>query len=486
VNDLIFVPQPTRQHLVRSAIVRATRSSARKRSDVEIVREIPKWAKPLRRRARFKLSSGGRGAGKSHFFAEELVERSIADPSLRSVCIREVQDSLQHSVKSLIEKKIHELGVGHLFTILSREIRHVEGTGLIVFQGMQDHTAESIKSLEGFGIAWVEEGQKLSKRSLDLLIPTIRLEDSEIWISWNPENETDAVDQFAKSLELSEPGTKGDAVRVHTTFRDNPHCPEVIRKEAARLEAIDPDSAEHIYGGGYNLGSTGRVYSTFSPKHAPEGNIDEEIEDLGGELLVGMDFNVNPMTAIIGQRVVDELEILDSLSIMTSNTEEMAAELKQRYPKRRIVVCPDPSGRAHKTSAKAGVTDFTILQNAGFEVRAPNAAPPVVDRINNTKAMFRQTIEEKPRERRIPLRMPAPDPAPTRDRRRIRIHPRATVLITALKSLVYKEAKDGTKTNQPDKTKGHDHPCDALDYLTWEEFNILSPTRAYGSSTHRT
>ena len=101
-------------------------------------------------------------------------------PGTLAVCIREVQKSLIQSSKRLIESKIHSLCVGDQFKILHDRII-TPGDGLIIFQGMQDATAESIKSLEGFRIAWVEEAQTLSQRSLSLLRPTIRVEGSQIW-----------------------------------------------------------------------------------------------------------------------------------------------------------------------------------------------------------------------------------------------------------------------------------------------------------------
>ena len=354
-----------------------------------------------------------------------------------------MQRSLKFSAKRLVESKIHALGVEHLFQILTSEIRRRGGNGVMFFEGMQDHTADSLKSLEGFGRAWVEEAHSMSKRSLDLLLPTIRMPDSEIWFSWNPDLPTDPVDKFFNDQPRG-------SVSVQTTFQDNPFCPEVMNTEAERLQEADPDAYEHIWLGGYFLGGSGRVYSSFMNKPHPAGNIDEGIMDPGGELLVGMDFNVNPMTAVLAVRAVDECLVLDALQIMTSNTEEMAGEIRRRHPKRPIVICPDPTGNARKTSAPVGQTDFTILERAGFEVRAPNKAPPVVDRENNANAMYCQE-----------------------GRRRVRIHPQARALITALSNLIYKEG-----TSVRDKKSGFDHVCDAMDYLLWEEFNVLEQAMA--------
>ena len=145
---------------------------------------------------RYKGAKGGRASGKSHFFAEAIIERHIQDANSRTVCIREVQRSLKFSAKQLLEDKIKALNVEHMFEVMGTEIHNRQGNGIIIFQGMQDHTAESIKSLEGFDIAWCEEAQSLSKRSIELLDPTLRKDGSELWFSWNPRNETDAVEQL--------------------------------------------------------------------------------------------------------------------------------------------------------------------------------------------------------------------------------------------------------------------------------------------------
>jgi PBSX family phage terminase large subunit len=424
----------------------------------DLGRRVLPWAVPLQRPARYKGASGGRGSGKSHFFAEEAVEAMVKNPSLRVACIREVQRSLALSVKSLVEEKIRQFGVGHLFEITNKQIRRVDGDGLMIFEGMQDHTADTIKSLEGFGIAWVEEAQRLSERSMELLKPTIRRPGSELWFSWNPDQPTDAVDAFFTSLE-NDPLEQGRFVRVRSTYLDNPLISDDLLKDAARDKRNDEEAYEHIWGGGYNLGGKGRVYSRFKNKEQPEGNLDESIEDLGTELLVGMDFNVNPMSAVIGQRVVDECEIIGAIEIMTSNTEEMARELKELYPGRTIIICPDPSGKQRRTSAPAGQTDFTILENAGFEVRAPSAAPLIKDRVNNTQAML-YDLETQ--------------------RRRVRIHPDAKPLITALANLTFKEG-----THLPNKKSGFDHITDALGYLLWQEYDVVTDVPAWGSSSSK-
>jgi len=161
--------------------------------------KTPRWSLPLLQPARYKGIKGGRGSGKSHFVAESRIEDLIMNPNHRGICIREHQKSLAHSSKQLLEDKIKALGVRHLFETTNTEIRRIGYEGLIIFQGMKDHTADSIKSLENFDWAWVEEAQSLSRRSLDLLIPTIRKDGSELWFTWNPNKETDAVDDYSRA-----------------------------------------------------------------------------------------------------------------------------------------------------------------------------------------------------------------------------------------------------------------------------------------------
>lgn len=214
----------------------------------------PNWAKPLLPPKRYKGAKGGRGSGKSHFFAEALIEQIILDPNKSAVCIREIQKSLKFSAKRLIEQKIEDLGVSKLFQITQSEIRATKGKGVILFQGMQDHTADSIKSLEGFDIAWVEEAQNLSARSLKLLRPTIRKENSEIWFSWNPERDTDPVDAFFQTLSAG-------MVLVHVNSEQNPFLPETLRKERDQDRIrLSPEDYDHIWNGAYNEKSDALVF----------------------------------------------------------------------------------------------------------------------------------------------------------------------------------------------------------------------------------
>jgi phage terminase large subunit len=219
--------------------------------DLEIL--TPEWAEPLLGPKRYKGIKGGRSSGKSHERAEAVVEAMVMDPDCSIVCIREIQKSLKFSAKRLIQQKIRKLGVAHMFTVLDTEIRRKSGTGVCIFQGMQDHTAESIKSLEGFDVAWVEEANSLSARSMELLLPTIRKENSEIWFTWNPDQPDDPVERFFR-----EEVTDDLAVCVHVNYTDNPHVngviaySKVVNDEAERHRRLNPDSFDHVWLGAYN------------------------------------------------------------------------------------------------------------------------------------------------------------------------------------------------------------------------------------------
>jgi phage terminase large subunit len=215
--------------------------------------KTPRWSVPLLRPAALKGAKGGRSSGKSHFFAEALVEDHIINKDLQTVCIREIQKSLKFSAKKLIESKIREMGVAHLFETTLTEIRRRGGDGIVIFQGMQDHTADSIKSLEGFDRAFCEEAQSLSSRSIELLVPTIRKEGSEIWCAWNPDQPTDAVEQLFRDTP--------DAILVHVNYTDNPMCPQKMRDLAERQKKLDYEKYAHIWLGGYNTKSDAQIFN---------------------------------------------------------------------------------------------------------------------------------------------------------------------------------------------------------------------------------
>jgi phage terminase large subunit len=218
--------------------------------------EVPRAFLPLLKPARYKGAHGGRGGAKSHFFAEQLVKRCWLK-STRAVCIREVQNSLRDSVRQLIIDKIAKFGLEADFEVLESEIRCKRTGSLIIFRGMQHYNAETIKSLEGFDIAWVEEAQTFSETSLQMLRPTIRQEGSEIWFSWNPRTKRDAVDRF---LRQEKPAS---AIVIKVGWRDNPWFPQVLKDEKDHDYAADPLTAAHVWDGEYQVLTKGSYYGNL-------------------------------------------------------------------------------------------------------------------------------------------------------------------------------------------------------------------------------
>src|SRR6266498_3426637 len=207
--------------------------------------------------SRYKAAYGGRGSGKSHCFANMAVQDTYSENGLRIVCIREVQRTLKESAKRLIEDKLLLYGLKETDGYVVYEDRiATPGGGVITFVGMNNQTAESIKSLEGYGRAWVEEAQTFSQRSLDLLRPTIRERGSQIWFSWNPTRRTDPVDVLFRGDR-----PPSDAIVINPSWRDNPWWNETLEQERMDCLANQADQYDHIWEGAYQSITSGAYYA---------------------------------------------------------------------------------------------------------------------------------------------------------------------------------------------------------------------------------
>lgn len=224
----------------------------------KLVIDTPEWGLSFFQKCRYKGAYGGRGSGKSHFFAEMLIEEHIINKHLQSVCVREVQKSIKMSVKRLLEYVIEKHNLQKYFEVQDQMIKSRLGKGIIIFQGMQNHTAESIKSLEGFDRLWIEEAQSLSQRSLDLLRPTIRKKDSEIWATWNPYLPTDPIDVLLRG---DNPPPNSIVIKVN--YKDNEWFPEVLKTEMEYDKGVDYEKYEHIWLGDYLKNSEARVFKNW-------------------------------------------------------------------------------------------------------------------------------------------------------------------------------------------------------------------------------
>ena len=238
-------------------------------------RQISSVFMPLTQPARYKGAHGGRGSGKSHFFGEQLIEDSIREPGdsggegLRSVCIREVQKDLAQSAKLLVEQKMVSMGVNEAdgFKVY-RDVIRTPGDGIIIFKGMNDYTADSIKSLEGFKRGWWEESQTATAHSMKLYRPTLRADGSERWFSWNPRRKTDPVDVLLRGRELPT-----GSIVVEANWRDNKFFTDELEMERTDTLRTDPDQYDHIWEGEYVSVIEGAYYASHITNAKKEGRV---------------------------------------------------------------------------------------------------------------------------------------------------------------------------------------------------------------------
>lgn len=293
----------------------------------------------------------------------------------RAVCIREIQKDLRDSVRQLLVDKIETLGVQRHFRILDNEIRSRDGHSLTIFKGMRDYTSDSIKSLEGFDVGWFTEAQRASQRSLDLLRPTIRKEDSELWFDWNPENEEDPIEFLRRR---PPPG----AVVVEANWRDNPWFPEVLRAEMLADTQADPEKAEHIWGGGYKQAPKGAYYAKLLAEAKLQGRVGNVPHDPILEVHVSFDLGNGPNMALwFSQWVGREVRVIDYLQGDDDATQEgwpwyfrqMREGIRSKYRYGDMIL---PHDARVKQRAANGKGDEDTLREAGYRTRVVSPMNP--------------------------------------------------------------------------------------------------------------
>ena len=202
---------------------------------------------------RYKVMHGGRGGGKSWAVAAALLVLA-ADRPLRILCAREVQKSMRDSVHRLLKDTIVRLGLQDFYEVLDTEIRGANGS-MFLFSGLQSHTVDSIKSFEGVDVVWVEEAHGVSKKSWDVLIPTIRKDGSEIWLTLNPDMDTDET--YQRFIATPSP----DTWVCEINWRDNPWFPEVLNQERLKAKrSMLLEDYEHIWEGKPRTVAEGAIY----------------------------------------------------------------------------------------------------------------------------------------------------------------------------------------------------------------------------------
>ena len=272
---------------------------------------------------RFKVMHGGRGSSKSWSVARALLILAAQKP-LRVLCTREVQKSIKDSVHRLLTDQIQALGLGHLYEVLETEIRGANGS-LFVFAGLAQHTVESIKSFEGVDIVWVEEAQVVTKRSWDVLTPTIRKPGSEIWLTLNPDMDTDeAYVRFVQA-------PPANAWVQQVNYTDNPWFPEVLEQERLDTLRRDPENYPNIWEGRPKRVAAGAIYRHEIDKLFADGRVRPVPYDPVLKVHTVWDLGWNDaMTIGFFQRAGSELRVIDYIEDSHHTLDWYVAEIEKR------------------------------------------------------------------------------------------------------------------------------------------------------------
>lgn len=334
---------------------------------------------------RYKVAHGGRGGGKSWAFADALLIQGLQEP-LRIGCFREIQKSIKDSVHKLLKDRIQALGLGWFYEVQLTTIKGQNGTEFL-FAGLQDHTVDSIKSYEGIDRCWVEEGQTVSKRSWDILIPTIRKPGSEIWVSFNPELDTDETwTRF-----VVDPPT--DCVTTQINHSDNPFFPAVLEQE--RLDAkrkMKPAEYENIWEGKCKPAVTGAIYADEVAKAQEDGRFNLVPYDPALKVHVIFDLGWNDkMSIILAQRHISALRVIDYIEDSHKTLDWYSAELRNRNMNWGTVFLPHDGAHG---DYKTGKSAQQIMSEKGWSVSVV-PLQPVETGIKNAREGFHQVYIDK-------------------------------------------------------------------------------------------
>lgn len=327
---------------------------------------------------RYKIAYGGRGAAKSWGFARALLILGAQRP-LRILCARETQKSISDSVYKLLCDQIVELKLEHFYSITKTNIVGANGTEF-TFAGIRQSSVGDIKSYEGCDICWVEEAQIVSKRSWDILIPTIRKPNSEIWVSFNPDLETD--DTYKRFVQT--PPTESQVVKIN--WRDNPWFPDVLRQEMRDLKARSEDDYEHVYEGMCKQVVEGAIYRSELLQADKENRITRVPYDAIKPVDTFWDLGFGDNTSIwFAQSIGFEIRVIDFISDCLKDLPHYLKELA----KRPYLYGTDylPHDAQAKTLISGGRTIEQMLRAAGRKVQIlPRQS--IMDGIAAARAIF--------------------------------------------------------------------------------------------------
>ena len=305
---------------------------------------------------------------------------------MRIGCFREVQKSIQDSVYKLLTDQIESMGLSECYDILKTEIRGKNGTEFL-FAGLSAQTRTSIKSFEGLNIAWVEEAQSVSEGSWEILEPTIRAPDSEIWVSFNPEMDTDAT--YKMLVTDDQPGSK--VIKVNWT--DNPWRSEVLDAKREKMQRDDPDAYAHIYGGECRPAVKGAIYYNEVSQLRSSGRLCNAPYDPMLKVHVICDLGFNDfMSLILVQRLASEIRIIKYIEDRQRFIPSYSHELRELNLNYGSIWLPH-DGFAQTLTAKEG-SAAKQFQDLGWDVQpVPNV--DIEQGIRKVREVFKRFYIDK-------------------------------------------------------------------------------------------
>lgn len=283
---------------------------------------------------RYRVAYGGRGSGKSIGFARMLLLRSMEEPMV-ILCARELQKSMKDSVHSLLVSQVSAMGLDDAFECGREYLRGKNGSNFL-FYGLRSNSAE-IKSTFGVKIAWVEEAQAVSQLSLDYLFPTVREDNSEIWITFNPDDELDPVyDMFVNSQ-------RGKAAVQLVNYSDNPFFPQVLEDERLEDKRTRPHKYAWIWEGALNINTEAAVYGKWIETAKLDGRIKADLYDPSLPVYTVWDLGYSDDTAIWFFQVAgDEIRLIDYYE---NRREDMVHYASQLYGRQIKDIVYGPNGK---------------------------------------------------------------------------------------------------------------------------------------------
>jgi phage terminase large subunit len=338
----------------------------------------------------FLGAHGGRGGLKSWFFGDLHIARALSQPGYRALGLREVQKSIKESSKRLLEQRIQFYNVGYAFDVMDQEIR-TPGGGVIAFHGAQNHTAESIKSFEDFDVFDIEEAQTIRQRSLDLLIPTLlRKPGAQMWARWNPRFDTDAIDMMFRGATPPQ-----NSACVETSYLDNPWLSDEMKAQIAADYADDPEKAEHVWGGGYEIITEGAYYARLIAEAEHAGRIGEFAYDPSLPVKTGWDIGVDDYTAIwFFQENGRDIRAIDYYETSGDGAEQIVADALESKPYRYAAHFMPHDVMVREWGAGAR-SRFQTLRNLGVENIRVGVQQGPAERINASRQILPSVTFDK-------------------------------------------------------------------------------------------